>query len=112
MTVADWIRARSPAPPPGFTALVISSLGSRADDDAGRVTECCLEAAIALLEPLLGADPLDRSEASALLAADALVTYAFEAAADAPDRLDDRAAEAMVRLAALARDNREAAHER
>jgi hypothetical protein len=112
MTVADWIRARSPAPPPAFTALVIASLGSRADDDAVRVTECCLDAAIALLDQLLAGDPLDRSEASALLAADALVTYAFEAAADAPDRLGDRAADAMVRLAALAGDDREAAHER
>ena len=112
MTVAEWIRARSPAPPPAFTALVIASLGRRGDDDASRVVDCCLDAAIALLERLLAGDPLDRSEASALLAADALVTYAFEAAADAPDRLGDRAAEAMERLAALAGDDREVAHER
>ena len=112
MTVADWIRARSPAPPPEFTARVIASLGSRAADDAAQAADCCLDAALALLEQLLASDPLERSEAAALLAADALVTYAFEAAADAPDRLDDRAAAAMLRLAALAGDGRQAAHER
>lgn len=112
MTVGDWIRARSPAPPPDLAARIIASLGSRADDDASRAAECCLDGAIGLLEQLLAGDPLDRSEASALLAADALVTYAFEAAADTPDRLDERAAEAIVRLAALAGDGPAAAHER
>ena len=112
MTVADWIRARSPAPPPEFAARIVTALGNRADDDAARAAECCLDAAIALLEQLLAGDPLDRGDASALLAADALVTYAFEAAADAPDRLDDCAAEAMVRLAVLAGDGRAAAPER
>ena len=112
MTVGDWIRTRSPVPPPALAARVVASLGSRADDDASRAAECCLDAAIDLLEQLLASDPLDRSEASALLAADALVTYAFEAAADAPDRLDHRAVEAMVRLAALAGDGPAAAHAR
>jgi hypothetical protein len=112
MTVADWIRARSPAPPPAFMARVIDSLGSHANDDDARAAECCLDAAIALLDELLASEPLQRHDASALLAADALVTYAFEAAARVPERLDDRAAEAMVRLAALAGDDRQAAHER
>jgi len=104
MTVADWIRARSPAPPAALTARVVASLGDRAGDDASRAADSCLDAAIDLLEQLLANDPLDRTDASALLAADALVTYAFEAAADEPDRLEDRAADAMARLAALAGD--------
>ena len=112
MTVGDWIRTRSPAPPPALATRVIAALGSRVDDDASGAAECCLDAAIGLLDQLLAGDPLDRSEAPALLAADALVTYAFEAAADAPDSLDDRAAEAMVRLASLAGDGPVAAHER
>src|SRR5689334_23814560 len=106
MTVGDWIQARSPAPPPAFVARVVGSLGDRANDDAARAAECCLDAATALLEGLLAGEPLERGDASALLAADALVTYAFEAEAEVPDRLDDRAAEAMVRLAALAGDDR------
>lgn len=112
MTVADWIRARSPAPPPALAASVIASLGERGADDASRAAVSCLDAAIALLEQLLTGDPLDRSDAAALLAADALVTYAFEAAADSPDHLDDRAVEAMSRLAVLAGDEPPVAHER
>lgn len=112
MTVADWIRARSPAPPPAFAARVIAALGDRADDDASRAAESCLDVAIALLGQLLDRDPLDRSQAAALLAADALVTYAFEAAADTPEQLDDRAADAMARLAALAENGAPAARER
>ena len=112
MTVADWIRARSAAPPPAFAGRVIASLGSHVTDDASRAVERCLDAATALLERLLASDPIDRGSAPELLAADALVTYAFEAAAETPDRIDDCAAEAMVRLAALAGDGRKAAHER
>ena len=112
MTVADWIRARSPAPPPAFAARVITALGERADDDASRATESCLDAAITLLGQLLARDALDRSQASALLAADALVTYAFEAAADTRETLEDRAADAMGRLAALANGGTPSARER
>ena len=36
------------------------------------------------------------------LAVDAIVTDAFEAAADHPEQLEDRAAEALARIAALA----------
>ena len=111
MTVADWIRARSPAPPPAFAARVIAALGERAHEDASRAAESCLDAAIDLLGQLLVRDPLDRSQASALLAADALVTYAFEAAADAPAQLDARAVDAMSRLAALATDGTPSARE-
>ena len=112
MTVADWVRARSPAPSPAFAARVIAALGERADDNASRAAESCLDAAIALLGQLLEGDPLERSQAPALLAADALITYAFEAAADTPERLDDRAADAMARLAALANDGTRTARER
>ena len=111
MTVGDWIRARSPAPPAAFTARVVASLGSRAGDDATHAAERCLDAAVALLGQLLAGDPLERTDATELLAADALVTYAFEAAADTPDRFGDRAAEAMLRLAALAGDGPHAAHD-
>ena len=112
MTVGEWIRTRSPAPPPAIASRVIASLGKRVDDDAARAVESCLDAAIVLLEQLLATDPLDRGNATELLAADALVTYAFEAAAATPERLDDRAADAMLRLAALANGDRRAVRDR
>jgi hypothetical protein len=112
MTVGEWVRARSPTPPPALTSGVIAALGSRADAAVDGASELCLDAAIAVLEQLLASDALQRSAAMELLAADALVTYAFEAAAANPERLENRAAGAMVRLAALASDDRRAARDR
>ena len=51
---------------------------------------------------LLGGDCLTRDSALDLLAVDALVTYAFEAAADEPSTLEERAKQALARIAALA----------
>jgi hypothetical protein len=45
---------------------------------------------------------LTRDTALDLLAVDALVTYAFEAAADDPATLEDRAKQTLARIAALA----------
>jgi hypothetical protein len=46
---------------------------------------------------------LTRDCALALLAVDAVVTYAFEAAADDPERLEARTEAALARIADLAR---------
>jgi len=46
---------------------------------------------------------LTRDSALDLLAVDALVTYAVEAAADDPDRLDARTEAALARIAELAK---------
>ena len=102
MTVRDWIDSRTPAPPPALRQRVSAALGSRAED--GRVSpyDACLESAVGLLADLLVPDALGRESAPDLLAADALVTYAFEAAADEVSQLESRASSAMLQLAALA----------
>jgi hypothetical protein len=68
----------------------------------GETTESYLAAGELLLTRLLSADCTSRDCALDLLAADALVTYAFELAADDPSRIAERAQRAMARLAALA----------
>jgi hypothetical protein len=55
-----------------------------------------------LLTRLLSGDCTSRDCALDLLAADALVTYAFELAANDPSRIGERAQQATARLAALA----------
>jgi hypothetical protein len=85
-----------------MSARVIESLGERADADAAGAPAACIDSAVAVLARLLAQDPSERESAFDLLAADALVTYAFEAAAESPARLEEQAADAMVRLAALA----------
>jgi hypothetical protein len=89
-------------------ARVVDVLGHRADEDASRASALCLDAATELLEQLLAQDPLERESALDLLAVDALVTYAFEAAAEDSDELDQRATSAMLRLGAMAAARRPA----
>jgi hypothetical protein len=52
--------------------------------------DALLDVADAVMRDVLVAGCLTRERALDLLAVDALVTYAFEAAADDPARLDDR----------------------
>jgi hypothetical protein len=101
MTVLDWLQSRTPIPPAAMTARIVTALGSRAGEDVAGATALCLDAATELLERLLQHDEIGRDAAIDLLAADALVTYAFESAASDIELLDDRAVDAMTRLGAL-----------
>ena len=100
MTVGAWLRERTPAPPERLASRISEVLGERRDLETGSVTELCLDAAEQLLRELMTRSSAGRESALDLLTVDALVTYAFEAAADAPASLELSAAKAMVRLAA------------
>ena len=100
MTVGAWVRERPPAPPERLASRISEVLGERRDAEAESVTQSCLDAAERLLRELMTRSSAGRETALDLLTVDALVTYAFEAAADAPELLESSAAAAMVRLAA------------
>lgn len=87
-------------PPPELAARLTVMAGPFADREP--TAESLLEVAEASMRTLLEAGCLTREAALDLLAIDALVTYAFEAAADEPGALDGRAQHALVRIAALA----------
>jgi hypothetical protein len=101
MTIAEWLATRTPTPPPQLAARLRDALGAAAEEDARLAPDRCLDAAEALVGRLLREGRTGRDSAAELLAADALVTYAFEAAAAAPERLEARARGAMMRLAQL-----------
>lgn len=103
MTLAAWLRERTPAPPAQLTARILETLGERCDADASNAPDLCIAAAEDLLRELLARPSAGRESALDLLTVDALVTYAFEAAGDDPDSLMGRAEHAMTRLAATAR---------
>lgn len=65
-------------------------------------SEELLGAAREAMATLLQDGCLTRPSALDLLAVDALVTYAFESAADEPQRIDTRAHHALATIAALA----------
>jgi hypothetical protein len=102
MTLAKWLDARQPPPPPALRARIDTALGSHLNDDAVDLAELLLTAAERLVRTLLDENATSRGSALDLLAADALVTYAFEAQSDRPAELTRRAAAAMTRIAALA----------
>ena len=64
--------------------------------------ETLLDVAATAMASLLHDGCLTRASALDLLAVDALVTYAFEAAADDPERIEVRTQQALARIAALA----------
>jgi len=104
MTLEGWLDARRPAPPPVLRARIETALGAHMHDEAADHAETLLVAAESLVRALLDENATSRGSALDLLAADALVTYAFEALSEQPAHLPRRAAEAMTRIAALAHE--------
>lgn len=99
----EWVAAHAEQPPVALRARLDAMLnGPDATAGAtGDVSTDLLHAGQALLTTILGAGSTQRDAALDLLAADALVTYAFEAAAADPARLDERAAAAMRAMSAM-----------
>jgi hypothetical protein len=83
-------------------ARIQERLGDRSEQDAAAAAELCLDAAEELLRELMGRPSMGRDAALDLLTADALTTYAFEAAAGADaESLGTVASAAMARLGAF-----------
>jgi hypothetical protein len=85
-----------------FGAELGRALGRDLDAGRGPIHATLLDAAISLLSATPGCESPERSAALDLLAADALVTYAFEMDAEVPEEIDSLADSAMRELGALA----------
>ena len=103
MTLERWLAGRTP-PPPAALADRLRELLAECDGDARDlpVADALVRAAEGVLTRLLREGCGTRTSALDLLAADALATYAFEAAAEEPESMQARTERAMVRVAALA----------
>ncbi|MDQ3812007.1 MAG: hypothetical protein M3336_17130 [Chloroflexota bacterium] len=102
MTVARWLATRTPQPPDLLLKRISDALGDMARRPAVDTSEVCLAAAEGIVSRLLHQGTDSRDQALDLLAADSLVTYAFEAASDRPEEMGDQAARAMSRISRLA----------
>lgn len=100
-----WLDARAAAAPPSLRPRLLAAVRRGA---GGSLVERSCRAGEALLAQLLAEGCASRTAAPDLLAADALVTYAFEAAAEGDDEtaasIEREAAAAMARIAALGGD--------
>ncbi len=103
MSLERWLAEREPAPPPVLAERLHDAVRAH-DDGAGEIPERLLAVAEAMVERVLRDGGERRATALDLLAADALVTYAFEAASAEPERLEERATRAMRRIAAMANE--------
>ena len=101
MTVGEWLRSRSPQPPAALSARLNTVLAESLEESCDSVPDVFLEAGERLVAELLRSDSTSRNSALDLLTADALLTYAFEAAGSDVSTIDARAAAALTRIAAL-----------
>lgn len=90
-----------PPPPEPLRSRVVLALGAALGQDVADTERVCLEAAERVLERLFAEGVGERREAADLLAADALVTYALEFAAGAPERFEEHATRAIERFGQL-----------
>jgi hypothetical protein len=90
-----------PPPPELLRSRIVLALGTALDEDLADTERVCLDAAERILARLFGEGGGQRREAADLLAADALVTYALEFAADAPERFEERTTRAIARFGQL-----------
>ena len=101
MTVEHWL-ARRPPPPDALGTRLRELLGEASSPPGDPAADRLVEAAERVLERLLREGCATRQSALDLLVADAMATYAFEAAAEEPERIVARTDRAMARIAALA----------
>jgi hypothetical protein len=102
VTAEEWLSTRSPRPPDALLRRVRALVAPAGSASPPHAPDVYLAAAEQLLARLLREGCAARDSALDLLAADALVTYAFEAAAEAPGEIPRRAEAAMGRIAGIA----------
>lgn len=102
MNVGEWVWSRDDTPPPRLAARIRATIAERESYPSDRATETLISASVAVLRDVIERPTAGRESALDLLAADALATYALEAAADSPEAMDALARDAMHRIATIA----------
>lgn len=107
--VHQWLAAHERGVPPALARHMRDSVVSGSGTSSGTTgtsgtVDDLLSGGESMLRSAIAAIPMTRAQALDVLGADALVTYAFEAAADEPRRLVERADAAMSRIAVLAEE--------
>jgi hypothetical protein len=100
MSHADWAAARSGEAPPALAQRLRDLFAAHPEWESLSHVEAFTNAAEWLTRRVLESEA-SRPVALDLLAADACITFAFEAAADDPASLGARAAATQARLSAL-----------
>ena len=102
MSLQFWLDARLPEAPAALRGRIAELVAEHPEWETMPRQHALMAASEILMNDVLAAAPKDRDAALDLLAGDACVTYAFEAAADEPAELGALADQAMQRIARLA----------
>lgn len=102
-TAIAFVETHAGTAPPALLERVSAVLASKPEWKGLLVAEALLESARALLGSVLAPAEAGREVALDLLAADACVTWALEAAADQPKEFIQRAERMMARIAEVAK---------
>lgn len=107
MTVREWLSSRASAAPPALQSRILELVGGSADLPADGATSVFIDAARDTLRHLLDKEQYGRDGALDLLAADALMTYAYEHAAEraSVDDLEAVALSGATRIGTLSADS-------
>jgi hypothetical protein len=101
MTLEQWLERRTPVAPLTLRERVRLLVASP-PTSAAVPADDLIDLATSQLSRVLAQGCRTRESALDLLAVDALVTYAFEAASEDPARLGERAQRAMARISRVA----------
>ena len=99
---SEWLASRMPEAPPALTERVRELLESHSEWERIPRVDAFIKASEALLRRVLQGGAVARANALDLLAADACVTWAFEAAADDPGTIAAHAERTAQGIAAIA----------
>lgn len=97
-----WLETRTPESPAALVDCIRKVFAEHPEYETLHRVDAFVDAGELLLRRVLVHDTDARASALDLLAADACVTYAFEAAADEPAKLGERAEAAKVKIANVA----------
>lgn len=96
MTVSEWLASRVPVPPLALAERMRALLGPDVDAAGDEIHEVLAAASERALRDLLARGDHSRAIAQDLLAIDALVTYACEAAAESWEKRASADAETLT----------------
>ena len=102
MNVRDWVGERLPTAPPALRERVSFQLAEAGRAPAGEAAERLAAAGVRVVDSLISTDCSARENAIDLLAADALVTYAIESAAETSGDFAAAMDAMVLRVAAVA----------
>ena len=97
-SLEEWLGSREPAPPDALLARMRAEIRKLGESESHADPKALADAGASILKTLDDAGCTERAAALDLLAADALFTYAFEAAAESKSEIEAAAKHVLEKV--------------